>query len=400
MRIDPRRFSVSTIIVAGLIGCGGGGGSEAPTNQPPPAPPLAAVQDGAFKDSNVEGLRFESGAQSGSTDAAGRYQCETGSDVTFSIGAVMLGSTACSTLASPPALIGDGTLDDPATLNMAAFLQMLDTDEDPNNGITISTGLQSVADSWPAIDFTATDFSSELIVPLADIMSVEQRMPFDLSTVPTIVSNHLRRTLSCAYSGTFVGQLSGSSTAGVWVRVGFENFFSRTDDVEWLAYDPNEGTRSTIVGYEVRVPPSFDTTADPVIQITGTFETPDQISGTWNFPEDNANGNYVVNRLGGNTAESRLNGSYVTDDGGFGVLVFDITGSELTGEAFEATDGTIFAITGTLDGDDVTIQATGGGETINGSGRVTRRDAFGLPRDIVGELDVGGTFFSRGCKLN
>ena len=398
------RLLLPAALCLAISACGGGGGDSAPppTNQPPPAPPPAAVQDGAFKDSNVEGLAFVSGGQSGVTDAAGRYQCETGNTVTFTLGAVQLGTVDCSTLTSPPALIGDGTLDDPAAINMASFLLMLDSDEDSLNGISISQGIRDVADSWPAIDFTAADFSAELTVPLADIMSVEQRMAFDFSTTPTIVRDHLEQTLSCAYSGTFIGQLSGDSTAAVTVRVGRENFVSNADDVSWFAVDPALGDRSTFVAYDVAVPPSFDSApVDNVVQVTGSFDTPDSISGTWNLPRDSLSGTYVVNRIGGDTAETRINGSFVTDDGGTGVTILDITGSQITGQAFEATEGTLFDITGTVDGDAVSITARStDGEVIVGTGSVTRRDRFGLPNEVVGNLDVGGSFFGRGCRLN
>ena len=403
MRHSLQTGIVTAVAVVSLAACGGGGGdaSGPPTNQPPPVAAPAAVQDGAFKDANVQGLSFVSGQQSGVTDTAGRYQCETGEFVDFSLGNVTLGSVICSTLTSPPALIGSGAIDDPGAVNMASFLQMLDRDEDPTNGIVISPEIQAVADSWPAIEFTAADFSAELVVPFSDIMSIEQRTPFDLTTVPTLVVAHVEETLSCAYSGAFIGQSAGDSSAAVTMQVGFENYLSNTDDVYWTIWELDRGYPSVFVGYDVQVPPNFDTTpVDPARSVTGRFDDADTISGTWGLPAENLAGTYTVNRIGGNTAETRMNGVFTTDDGGSGVLALDITGDTVTGEAFEATEGTLFTVTGSLDSDVVSIEAVGGGETITGEGSIRRRDRFGLPREVSGNLDVGGSFFARGCKLN
>ncbi len=397
---QTHRARLLTLALAvSVAACSSGGDSSQPTNQPPPPPPIAAVQDGAFKDSNVLGLDFVSGAQSGTTDAGGRYRCETGNTVSFSIGAVELGSMACTTLASPPALIGDGSLDNVESLNMARLLLMLDGDVDPRNGIVISEMLQTMAESWPQIDFGAADFDAEVVIPIADIMSVEQRMA-ELPSA-SIARDHLQDTLSCAYSGAFIGQLSGSSTAAVTLQVGYEQFFSNVDDVYWTAWDAENGTRVTLVDYEVAVPPSFDTTpVDPSVQVTGGFDTPDSISGTWNIPGESASGTYVANRIGGNTAEIRVTGSFNTNDGGSGVLVLDIDGNTITGEAFEAFEGTLYTVTGTRNGDDIEVTAVGGGETIVGTGTLSRFDRNGVPRRVFGDLDIGGSFFGVACKLN
>ena len=216
-----------------------------------------------------------------------------------------------------------------------------------------------------------------------------------------MITGHLQETLSCAYSGAFIGQLSGGSTAAVTVRVGFEQFLSNADDVEWIAWDPENGSRVTIVTYDVAVPPAFDSTpVDQSVQVTGRFDTPDSISGTWNLPGDGVSGNYTANRLGGDAAEIRVSGSFNTNDGGSGVLVLDIAGNTVTGEAFEAFDGTLYTVTGTRDGDSIEVTAVGGGETIVGTGTLSRPDRNGTPRRVSGELDVGGNFFGVACKLN
>ena len=389
---------VLAVSLFGLIAACGGGGGDAVDNRPPPPPPVAAVQTGVFKDSNVAGISYASGDESGTTGTDGRYLCETGRPVTFSVGAVELGSTECTTLASPPALTGDGTLFDISSANMTRFLQMLDADENPDNGILITEGLQAVAGSWPDIDFAASDFDAEIVVPVADIMSVEERM----ASLPpeSLALAHLEDTLSCAYSGVFIGQLAGDSNAAVTLAVS-RNFYFTGPHIFWSGWDPEEGSRISIFPYDITVPPAFDSAPfDSSVQIDGRFDTPDSISGSWNLVSENASGTFSANRIGGDSAETRLTGEFFTTDGGGGVVVLDIDGSTITGEAFEATEGTLYSVTGTLTGDELEITATGGGETINGNATVRDRDANGLVEEIYGDLDVGGNFYGSGCKLN
>ncbi|MEO0575700.1 MAG: hypothetical protein AAF004_09565 [Pseudomonadota bacterium] len=383
-------------------GCGGGGGEEAVALPPVPMPPpVSDITEGVFKDSNVEGLGFVSGSQSGVTTADGRFFCETGEPVTFSIGAVELGTTACATLVSPASLIGDGTLDAPGVLNMASLMFMLDSDEDESNGLSISPGLQTMAESWPQIDFMATDFLAQLTVPLSDVSSVEQRMPFNWTEVPTLLRDHLERTLGCAYSGVFVGQLAGDSDGAVVIRAHREVFYSNAYDLEWIAYDPEEGQRSTIARFDVQMSPTFETSIinDPT-EITGRFETADMIRGEWTLPRENARGTFVANRLGSDRAAQRFSTSFSTNDGGFGVMVLEVDGNEVTGEAFEITERSSFAVTGTIDGIDIVLTATSGAETINATGEIRRRHFSADFSEVSGTLDIGGSFFGRGCRLN
>lgn len=394
------------VVCAGALiytaGCGGGGGEETVALPPVPMPPpVSDVTEGVFKDSNVGGLSYVSGSQSGVTTADGRFTCETGESVTFSIGAVVLGTTECATLVSPASLIGDGTLDAPGVLNMASLMFMLDTDEDETNGLAISSELQTMAESWPQIDFTAADFLTELTVPLSDIASVEQRMPFNWTEVPTLLRDHLELTLGCAYSGVFVGQLAGDSDGAVVIRAHREVFYSNAYDLEWIAYDPDEGQRSTIARFDIQMSPTFETSIinDPT-EITGRFETSDTIRGEWTLPRENARGTFVANRLGSDRAAQRFSTGFSTNDGGFGVMVLEVDGSEITGEAFEITERLSFDVTGTIDGDDIVLTATSGSETINATGVIRRRHFSANFSEVSGSLDVGGSFFGRGCQLN
>ena len=43
-----------------------------------------------------------------------------------------------------------------------------------------------------------------------------------------------------------------------------------------------------------------------------------------------------------------------------------------SGQAFDVVEGTTFEVSGTLTGDDVSLTATGGGETLTGNGTLAR----------------------------
>jgi hypothetical protein len=402
MTISTPRSLLLCTIAASIAACGGDSPSAV---LPPPPPPLGDVQEGNFKGTNVSGLRFVSGAESGLTDPLGRYRCETGNTVTFFVGSVELGTMQCSTLASAPALAGSGALDDPAAMNLASFLLVLDGDENPDNGITISEDLQTMAASWPAIDFAAVDFGAELAVPLSDIMSVEQRMPFALWTTPDLVRQVVEESLSCAYSGAFIGGTAGEAIAPVALTVTRDTLIRDADSVVWTIWDVEDGiTRGTYGRLELAVRPRFDTTAvNDSIPVDGIYGSPDAIDGSWRLAGTAANlaGTYAANRIGGDpAAQTRMSGEFYTDDGGLGVLALDITGNAITGVAFEGFEGVVYTITGTLEGDDVTLTAVGGGETIRGTGEVWARDRFGLVKGLSGDIGIGGTFFANGCRLN
>ncbi|MDP5029019.1 hypothetical protein [Paraglaciecola sp.] len=127
-----RHISVAFIFVNLLSGCGG---DDNPT-----------TAEGVFIDSPVQGLAYVSGSISGMTDANGTFTYEVGAEVTFSIGDIVIGSAMGAATLTPLSLV-EGALDetDPAVVNIATFLQTLDDDGDPENGITISEAQHSEA---------------------------------------------------------------------------------------------------------------------------------------------------------------------------------------------------------------------------------------------------------------
>jgi len=106
---------MAIITVLSLAGCGGGGSSTA---------------TGYYVDSAIEGVEYTCGSQSGITDASGAFNFEQGSDCQFSLGDTVLRHTDAKNLSNNVQIVEDN-------IDVARFLQSIDKDGNPDNGIQI-----------------------------------------------------------------------------------------------------------------------------------------------------------------------------------------------------------------------------------------------------------------------
>jgi len=104
-----------------------------------------AALSGVFMDSPVGGLNYATPTLKGVTGADGIFKYQQGESVTFSVGGLVLGSTAGKPIVSPLDLFPDakGTADQ-RVVNVCVFLQTLDQDGDAQNGILIAEKTASV----------------------------------------------------------------------------------------------------------------------------------------------------------------------------------------------------------------------------------------------------------------
>ncbi|MEL6951579.1 MAG: hypothetical protein AAGM16_15835 [Pseudomonadota bacterium] len=381
-----------------LTACGGGGGESAPvSNVPPPAPGPAAVQVGKFKDSNVAGLAFVSGAEAGITNAGGEFSCETGEPVTFSVGSVIVGQADCATLITPTQAAVDDADFDLQLANIARFLQMLDVNGDVEDGIAISEEVQQVAEGWPPVDFRTTDLQDELVTIISDAASVDG-VPHTLPAAQDAVA-HLEETLACAFAGAYSGSISGtnSGAAGMVIGAGGNSGFAPFG-YEWQGIDAvNEfavfGGGTGIFGFSIRVLPEIDNTNDNVAgPLAVQFVNPDRIEGTWE------GGNLTLNRIGGDNGFAYRFVGRASGSDTAAYLSLNTDGVVFEGEAFDIVTGTTFQVTGELDGTAATFNATGGGSSFTGTGTLSLL-ADGSPY-IEGSLSDGSTISMNGCRLN
>jgi len=403
--LSPLTAPLSGVLGASLLltACGGGGsggGSNTPTLPPPPA--ATTIQTGVFKDANVAGLSYASGGQSGVTGADGRFRCETGEDVSFSVGAVNLGSTECATLVIPASLTASGELDDPLAVGLVRFLQMLDFDGDPGNGIEISADVQEIAATWSQPDFTAENLEIELASIISDAFSVDQT-PHDLPPAPLALAQ-ATAVAQCAFAGAFYGTASGEGSSGaMMLSIGYQGVFAPSftpEAVEWQAYDAGEdfGVGGGGGGVRYAARPTIDHSGPNLAgPLRGDFLAPDRITGTWQDPQLDASGTFDVRRLGADEGTYRIIGSYTSNEGP-GVLGLSLDGNSIRGEAFDLWEGAIYEVTGTLEGDTVTLSSNTGTGFIDAIGTLTRF-TNGEPRAFTARWpdgDVSGSF----CRLN
>jgi hypothetical protein len=97
------------------------------------------LSTGAFLDSAVEGLKYETDSQKDKrTGPSGDLEFRTGETITFSLNSTVLGSATAQGIITPVDLVpGASDETDPTVTNIARLLMSLDDDGDPDNGIRI-----------------------------------------------------------------------------------------------------------------------------------------------------------------------------------------------------------------------------------------------------------------------
>lgn len=106
---------------------------------------IPPVLTGHLIDSPVEGVCYVTETQEGCTDENGAYNYIAGESITFSIGDITFPTVGAAEYLTPLIIFAQSCLDDeiepslncPQVINMTRFLQSLDEDLDPSNGIKI-----------------------------------------------------------------------------------------------------------------------------------------------------------------------------------------------------------------------------------------------------------------------
>jgi hypothetical protein len=137
---------IPVIFLAATIGCSSMGSSvsSTPASATVPAPvsapaPTPEFLTGVFIDGPVSGITYQTPTLGGMTDKAGAFKYKPGEKVTFSIGSVVLGSAVGKPILTPLDIVeGAKDTSDQRVINICVFLQTLDQDGNPENGITIS----------------------------------------------------------------------------------------------------------------------------------------------------------------------------------------------------------------------------------------------------------------------
>jgi hypothetical protein len=177
-------YKKHTWLTAGLLltltACGGG-----------TTPPTETTSTGVFIDSPVAGLHYSTATQSGTTNSLGEYDYLTGETVTFSIGGILLGSTLAGPVVTPLSLVAGATsANNPQVTNIVRLLLSLDSDNDPNNGITITNDVVAAADGL-TVDFGTIDLSNDV-----GIISLLSGVPSITLVTDAAAQTHFSQTLA------------------------------------------------------------------------------------------------------------------------------------------------------------------------------------------------------------
>ena len=148
--MNDKRYLLAGLLPLVLAACGGGDNGE-PTVQ---ARLLDSAVQGAQYVASPSGLK-------GATDADGSLNCKPGDKITFSVGGVDLGTVSCQALISVSDLAGTNSLDAATLRNRLVFLQTLDDDDDPTNGIRITSAVATALAKTPLnFSLRETDFDA------------------------------------------------------------------------------------------------------------------------------------------------------------------------------------------------------------------------------------------------
>jgi len=410
------------VLLAGLLaglGLGGCGGAVSNLGNVTPGGLDATTGKGLFRDSNVTGLGYSSGEIAGITTEedgpalAGEFNYTIGAGITFFVGGVTLGIAPEGTFITPVHLVPDGNTGRTNVQNIARFLQMLDSNGDPDDGIFISSGVRSVAENWPPVNFQTDNLDAELASIMSDVASVDGRNPL-LPDAPTAKA-HLDATLLCSYSGGFGGRFSDNT--GVVGRFGFL-LNGTTGVLSGQIYRVGATLPTPING---TVPLRFDQQGLSAISVTGRtpngdeftfqFTNLDQIDGNWQNLLTDQQGTFSGARINNpQTPVYLFVGTFAGDDNGimsFGVFR-DATGelNSINGEMYKASIDELNNFNGRVIGPEsvpVRTMDVTAGDVKNFVGNIDF-DALtasgNWTQNVSATQSQSGTFTATGCKLN
>ena len=156
MERNSRKHLTPILLAAAmqLNACGGNSDSEdqlTTTNLLP--------STGIFFDSPVSGLRYRTNSLSGTTNSKGEFNYFNGESITFSVGNIDLPSTMAKDILSPLDLSSTKNISDTQVVNIVRFLQSIDNDSNPENGIQVDDSMHNAAHTTAQLDFSSESFA-------------------------------------------------------------------------------------------------------------------------------------------------------------------------------------------------------------------------------------------------
>jgi hypothetical protein len=128
------------------------------------------ILTGVFLDSAVANVNYQTDTVSGTTNNQGEFTYVEGEFVSFSIGEVVFPLVPAASVITPLELANTIDITEQSVVNMTRFLQSLDKDGDPSNGIEITDTAKSSATAFLNFNIPVVDFASsaDVLLLLAD----------------------------------------------------------------------------------------------------------------------------------------------------------------------------------------------------------------------------------------
>jgi hypothetical protein len=268
-----------------LAACGGGGGGDG-GGITPSGP---TILQGVFLDSAVEGLAYSSGGQSGTTDASGTFSYEQGATITFKVGDIVLGTANAQSIMTPISLVS-GAVDEtnPIVINIVRFLMTIDDDNDPSNGIQITTAVLNAA-TGQSLDFTLdiSAFGSDSnVLNVIALLTAATSSGASPLVSEQVAQNHLNNTIMSNFSGIYNGTFSGGYQ-GTWTIVVNTNGTitgsgcNTSNQSEFLIAGTASSSGESSLGFA----------GDG--EFTGNFNIMGEFSGTWTADSGSTSGTFT-----------------------------------------------------------------------------------------------------------
>ena len=172
------------------------------------------TMEGRFLDSAVEGLEYQTQMHFGVTDEDGTFMYMEGETVMFYVGDIVMGEALAQSIMTPIDLV-DGAIDEthPMVINMARFLQTLDEDMDPENGITITDEVRA-AMIGHMMDFNMDpdlfEYDPDAQMFMNMLNNLYSWSPVRIMVPAEDAQGHLRNTMDEMMSGGF-GTMDGNN---------------------------------------------------------------------------------------------------------------------------------------------------------------------------------------------
>src|SRR5450755_372685 len=208
MKNSKLLFAICCVIGALLAGCGGSSGSSSAGSSP--------MISGVFSDSQVVGMQYTCGTQSGTTGTGGSFSCPVGSTVTFAIGGITLCTAPALSFMTPLSCEqfkqNNPTIDvtNPAVVAETQFLMSASATLPSTGTLTFTASQLLAAQSLAQINF-ATVTQANL---LAAVQAISPLGGLATLFTPAEAEAELAGTVDTAIAGTFSGTYVGSGAQG------------------------------------------------------------------------------------------------------------------------------------------------------------------------------------------